>query len=58
MKELQACDKEPHPFEHFKAVMRELATVSKAQLDAQLRKHNESKPKRRAGRKAKARKRA
>jgi hypothetical protein len=34
--------------------MRKLVTVSKADLDAALKKHNETKPERRAGRKSKA----
>lgn len=40
-----------HPFEQFKATMQKLMTVSKADLDAKLKEHNETKPERRAGRK-------
>jgi hypothetical protein len=42
---------EVHPFEQFKATMRKLVKVSKAELDAKLKEHNETKPERRAGRK-------
>jgi len=42
---------EPHPFEKFKATMRKLVNVPKAELDAKLKEHNEQKPERRAGRK-------
>jgi hypothetical protein len=44
-----------HPFERFKETMRKLVTVSKADLDAQLKEHDRTKPERRAGRKPKAR---
>lgn len=47
---------ESHPFEQFKATMRKLVTVSKADLDARLKEHNETKPERRAGRKPARRK--
>jgi hypothetical protein len=43
-----------HPFEQFKATMRKLVTISKADLDEQLRKHNATKPERKAGRKKSA----
>jgi hypothetical protein len=49
-------DSDIHPFEQFKATMRKLVTVSKADLDASLKKHNEIKPERRAGRKPTRRK--
>lgn len=55
MKQSHAEPPEPHPFEQFKATMRKLVKVSKADLDAQLKKHNETKPERKAGRKAKPR---
>jgi hypothetical protein len=42
-----------HPFEHFKAVMRKLVTVKKADLDARLKELNASMPEREAGRKPK-----
>ena len=45
--------KTQHPFEQFKATMRKLVTVSKTDLDEQLRKHNTEKPERKAGRKSK-----
>lgn len=44
-------ESEVHPFEQFKATMRKLVTVSKAELDEKLKTHNETKPKRLAGRK-------
>jgi len=47
-------ESEPHPFEQFKDTMRKLVTVSKKDLDAQLKRHNETKPERKAGRKRKA----
>jgi hypothetical protein len=56
MGESQVRADERHPFEQFKATMRKLVKVSKAQLDEQLREHNETKPERRAGRKPKRRK--
>lgn len=42
-----------HPFEQFKATMRKLVTVSKADLDAKLKEHQATKPERKAGRKRK-----
>jgi hypothetical protein len=45
-----------HPFEQFKATMRKLVKVSKADLDAKLKEHNETKPERSAGRKPTRRK--
>jgi hypothetical protein len=53
MKQSHAEPKEPHPFEQFKETMRKLVKVSKADLDAELRRHNETKPPRKAGRKRK-----
>jgi hypothetical protein len=53
MKQSRAHPDPTHPFEQFKATMRKLVKVSKADLDAELRKHNETKPERRAGRKPK-----
>jgi hypothetical protein len=53
MKQSHTEPKEPHPFEQFKETMRKLVKVSKADLDAELRKHNETKPERKAGRKPK-----
>jgi hypothetical protein len=47
---------ESHPFEQFKATMRKLATVSKADLDASLKSHRETKTKRNPGPKPKSRK--
>jgi hypothetical protein len=52
MKQSHGEPSEPHPFEQFKESMRKLVKVSKADLDAQLKKHNETKPERKAGRKA------
>jgi len=54
MSELRESD--PHPFEQFKATMRKLVTISKADLDAKLKEHNETKPEWRAGRKPARRK--
>ena len=54
MEELRESD--VHPFEQFKETMRKLVTVSKADLDAQLKEHNATKPERRAGRKPTRRK--
>ena len=54
MEELRESD--IHPFERFKETMRKLVTVSKADLDAKLKEHNETKPERRAGRKPARRK--
>jgi hypothetical protein len=51
MEELRETD--VHPFEQFKATMRKLVTVSKADLDARLKAYNETKPERKAGRKPK-----
>jgi len=50
----QSREPEPHPFEQFKATMRKLVKVSKANLDEQLKKHNAAKPERKAGRKPRA----
>jgi len=50
----QPKDSETHPFEQFKATMRKLVKVSKANLDEQLKKHNAAKPERKAGRKPRA----
>lgn len=50
MEELRESD--IHPFERFKEAMQKLAKVSKADLDAELKRHRETKPERRAGRKA------
>jgi hypothetical protein len=47
---------EVHPFEQFKATMRKLVTVSKADLDEQLKRHTETTHKQRPGRKPKRRK--
>ncbi|MGH9619614.1 MAG: hypothetical protein ACRD45_07905 [Bryobacteraceae bacterium] len=55
MEQPHAPETELHPFEQFKATMRKLVKVSKAQLDEELKRHNETKPQRRAGRKPKAR---
>lgn len=44
---------EPHPFEKFKATMKKLVKVPKTELDAKLKEHDEQKPERKAGRKAK-----
>jgi hypothetical protein len=49
MEELRETD--VHPFEQFKATMRKLMTVSKADLDAKLKEHNETKPERKSVRK-------
>jgi hypothetical protein len=46
---------EAHPFEQFKATMRKLMTVSKSDLDAQLKRHSETTHKKRPGRKPKRR---
>jgi hypothetical protein len=51
MEELR--ESEVHPFEQFKATMRKLVTVTKQQLDEQLREHQRTKPERKAGRKPK-----
>src|SRR5437763_296801 len=51
MDEPQVRANEPHPFEQFKATMRKLVKVSKAQLDEQLKEHDRTKPERRAGQK-------
>jgi hypothetical protein len=51
MKETQCHEPETHPFEQFKATMSKLVKVSKADLDAKLKEHNETKPERKAGRK-------
>jgi hypothetical protein len=48
---------EPHPFEQFKETMRRLVTVTKEQLNEQLKEHDRTKPERRAGRKPKAHRR-
>ena len=48
-------ERDAHPFEQFKATMRKLVTVSKADLDAALKKDDETKPERKAGRKRKNR---
>jgi len=53
MEEPQRCNEEQHPFEQFKTTMRKLVTVTKEQLDEQLREHNRTKPERKAGRKRK-----
>jgi hypothetical protein len=53
---MEVRESEVHPFEQFKATMRKLVTVSKAELDAKLKEHNEQKPERRAGRKPARRK--
>ena len=50
MEELRESD--IHPFEQFKVATRKLVTVSKAELDAKLKEHNETKTERRAGRKS------
>ncbi len=52
----EAVEPEVHPFEQFKATMRKLVTVSKADLDAALKEHQATKPERRAGRKPARRK--
>lgn len=49
----QVQEKELQPFEHFKATMRKLVKVSKADLDAALKEHQATKPERKAGRKRK-----
>jgi hypothetical protein len=51
----QSRQPEPHPFEQFKAAMRKLVKVSKADLDEQLKRPNATKPERKAGRKSKKR---
>ena len=48
---MEAREKQPHPFEQFKATMRKLVKVPKAELDEKLTAHNEQKPERHAGRK-------
>jgi hypothetical protein len=47
---------EIHPFEQFKATMRKLATVSKSDLDAQLKHHATTKTKQTPGPKPRYRK--
>jgi hypothetical protein len=44
---------EVHPFEQFKETMRKLVTVSKSDLDAQLKRHAETTHRKRPGRKPK-----
>lgn len=53
MDEVKVRNKEPHPFDQFKAAMRKLVQVSKAELDEKRKAHDETKPKRLAGRKPK-----
>jgi len=45
-----------HPFQQFKATMRKLVKVSKADLDEQLKRHAETTHKQRPGRKPKNKK--
>jgi hypothetical protein len=54
MEELRESD--VHPFEQFKATMRKLVTVSKADLEAQLKRHAATTHKQRPGRKPKSKK--
>jgi hypothetical protein len=56
MEQPEAQVEELHPFEQFKATMRKLATVSKADLIATLKDHQETKTKRNPGPKPKSRK--
>lgn len=56
MDESQVRKSEAHPFEAFKAAMKRLVNVPKAELDEKLKAHNEQKPERRAGRKPTRRK--
>lgn len=51
MKAVREYESEVHPFEQFKATMRKLVTVTKEQLNEQLKEHERTKPERRAGRK-------
>jgi hypothetical protein len=56
MGEPEIRNEELHAFEKFKATMKKLVNVPKAELDAKLKEHNEQKPERRAGRKPTRRK--
>lgn len=58
MKQSHTEPPEPHPFEQFKATMRKLVKVSKADLDAKLKEHDATKPERKAGRRKVERKAA
>ncbi len=51
MEEIAPAESESHPFEQFKATMKKLLAVPKSELDAKLKEHKETKPKRAAGRK-------
>ena len=51
--EADVCEADVHPFEQFKSTMRKLVTVSKADLDEQLKRHAETTHKQRPGRKPK-----
>ncbi len=54
MEELRETD--THPFDQFKVAMRKLVTISKSDLDEQLKRHDETTHKKRPGPKPKRQK--